>query len=277
MKTEYIHEQGVGRLNEDAISLNDTIFGVFDGATSLNAKKYKNGTTGGAMASEITRKIFARNNDSLKNLAQKANSAIYDEMIKNNVDTSDKTSLWSTSAAVVQLNDDSLEWMQIGDSLILIIYKDGSFKVAVTDYDHDSETLNMWKKISHKTDKQIFQVMGNQIKKVRKMMNVDYGVLNGETEFDSFIKSGKENLENISHVLLFTDGLFIPSENPSEKHDFQHFVELFRKGGLKEIRDYVRKIEQSDPECKQYPRFKKHDDIAAIAIDFKDIAVSCAA
>ena len=135
----------------------------------------------------------------------------------------------------------------------------------------------MWKKIAHKTDEPIFNVMENQIKKVRHAMNVEYGVLNGETNFSSFVRSGKEDLKDISHVLLFTDGLFIPSENPSEKHNFNKFVDLFHKGGLQEIRNHVRRLEQSDPDCKIYPRFKKHDDIAAIALDFNHIATSCAA
>lgn len=274
MKAEFIHEQGAGKLNEDAISLNGNMFGVFDGATSLNTKKFKNGETGGSLASGIARKIFAKNNDTLKNLANKANAAIYDEMIENDVDTSDKASLWSTSAAVVKFDDDTVEWLQIGDSLLLLIYKDGSFKIPITGYDHDSETLGMWKEIADKTDKKIFQVMNHQIKKVRESMNVDYGVLNGENEFSSFIKSGKEELKDLSHVLLFTDGLFIPSEDPENKDNFDEFVDLYHKGGLTEIRNHVRGLEQSDPDCRVYPRFKTHDDIAAIALELPNFADS---
>lgn len=266
MKTEYIHEQGAGRLNEDTISLNGNMFGVFDGATSLNKKTFKNGTTGGFIASDTAEKAFAKNNDSLANLAKKANSAIYNKMIENDVDISDKASLWSTSAAVVKINNDMIEWVQIGDSLLLLIYKDGSFKIPIKDYDHDSETLCMWKDIAQKTDQKIFQAMNGQIKKVRAAMNVDYGVLNGEKEFSDFINSGREALNELSHVLLFTDGLFIPSKDPLNKDNFNEFVDLFLKGGLSEIRDHIRNIEQSDPDCRLYPRFKTHDDIAAVAL-----------
>lgn len=270
MKTDYIHEQGAGSHNEDAISINGSMFGVFDGATSLTAKKFSNGKTGGAIASNTARKIFAKNNDSLQNLALKANTAIYEKMVENKVDTADKASLWSTSAAVVKFDKKTLEWIQIGDSLLLLIYKDGSYKIPVTDFDHDSETLTLWKEMANKTDKPVLQAMSGQIKKVRKAMNVDYGVLNGEETVSAFIKSGKEDLKDISHVLLFTDGLFIPSETPDTGKDFDQFVELFHKGGLPEIRNYVRNIEKSDPDCRVYPRFKRHDDIAAIALEIPE-------
>lgn len=266
MKTEYIHEQGTGRLNEDSIALNGNMFGVFDGATSLNKKTFENGKTGGFMASCIAQEVFEKNNDSLENLAQKANCAIYNKMIESDVNISDKVSLWSTSAAVVKIDNDIIEWLQIGDSLLLFIYKDGSFEIPIKYYDHDSETLSLWKNIAYKTDKQISQVMDRQIKKVRTAMNVDYGVLNGEKDFSGFVKSGKEKLKDLSHILIFTDGLFIPSSEPQNRNNFDEFVDLFFKGGLTEIRNHVRNIEQSDPDCRVYPRFKTHDDIAAVAL-----------
>ena len=266
MKTEYIHEQGAGRLNEDSISLTGNMFGVFDGATSLNKKIFENGNTGGFIASTIAQEVFSRNNDSLTKLAQKANLAIHNKMIESDVNISDKASLWSTSAAVVKIDNDMIEWLQIGDSLLLLIYTDGSFKIPITGYNHDGETLRMWKEIAYKTDKHIFQALNNQIKKVRAAMNIDYGVLNGEKEFSAFVNSGKEDLKDVSHVLLFTDGLFIPSKDPLNKNNFDEFVDLFLKGGLSEIRNHVRNIEQSDPDCRIYPRFKIHDDIAAVAL-----------
>ena len=141
-----------------------------------------------------------------------------------------------------------------------------NFEIPIKYYDHDSETLSLWKNIAYKTDKQISQVMDRQIKKVRTAMNVDYGVLNGEKDFSGFVKSGKEKLKDLSHILIFTDGLFIPSSEPQNRNNFDEFVDLFFKGGLTEIRNHVRNIEQSDPDCRVYPRFKTHDDIAAVAL-----------
>ncbi|MDY0361756.1 MAG: protein phosphatase 2C domain-containing protein [Desulforegulaceae bacterium] len=265
-KISHILEKGTGKLNEDAVSINGSVFGVFDGATSLDKKIFENGLTGGFIASNTAKNIFLNKKGSLKDLANKANKSIYNKMTENYVDTSDKSNLWSTSAAVVKIDKNTLNWIQIGDSLILIIYKDGSYKIPVTDFDHDLETLTMWKNISHKTDKSIMEELETQIIKVRKRMNIDYGVLNGEKEFSSFLKSGTEDLQSIDSILLFTDGLFIPSENPGE-NNFDKMIELFNKGGLENIRDYIRNKEKKDPYCKKYPRFKTHDDIGAVCLN----------
>jgi len=37
-------------------------------------------------------------------------------------------------------------------------------------------------------------------------------------------------------------------------------------GGLQAVRNHVRRLQQEDPTCRKYPRFKQHDDIAAVAI-----------
>jgi hypothetical protein len=60
--------------------------------------------------------------------------------------------------------------------------------------------------------------------------------------------------------------LFLPSEDPEREPDYDPFVAIFLKGGLQALRDYVRSVEKSDPDCEAYPRFKPHDDIAPISI-----------
>ncbi len=269
MKTEYIHEKGSSYINEDALALNGSLFGVFDGATSLDKRTFDENITGGYYASSIASSIFAKNDDSLINLAQKANTAILKKMVEKQVDISDKNSLWSTSAAVLKIEDDFLHWVQTGDSLLLMIYEDGSYKMPVKGYNsHDTETLLMWKEASDKTDKNIFEVLGYQIKKIRREMNITYGVLNGEKSYKNFLNSGKESLKGVNHVILFTDGLFIPSDSPQKQPDFNKFIDIFLDGGLTSLKNHVRSIESSDPECRIYPRFKCHDDIAAVALSF---------
>lgn len=268
MKIDYIHEQGNGILNEDKLVLNGDTFGVLDGATCLNKIIYDNGKTGGYLASNIAGKIFETGNGPLKDLTCQANSAIYDEMATRGIDTSEKINLWSTSAAVVRIEKDSFEWVQTGDSLILAIYEDNSYRVLVDDYNHDRETLLMWKDISADSDRPVHEALRDQIRKVRSQMNITYGVINGERETLDFIKNGRENLESLKHLVIFTDGLTLPRSNPDGPDNFGRFVELYLEGGLNHLKDYIRHIEKSDPECRVYPRFKKHDDIAAVSISF---------
>jgi hypothetical protein len=101
----------------------------------------------------------------------------------------------------------------------------------------------------------------------RKRMNIEYGALNGDPGFTRFVQTGTLPLKNIAHIVLTTDGLFLPTEDP-EAYSWDQFADLYRAGGLDRIREFVRETEQSDPKCWKYPRFKVHDDIGAIAIRF---------
>ncbi len=268
MQVNTIFEQGTGIINEDFHFVDEDFFGVFDGATSLTADVYEDGQTGGFLASNIAGNTFKNNNDTLKNLAGKANHAICNAMLKNGVNLSDKKNLWSTSAAVVRLKGDHLEWVQIGDCLVLAIYEDGTHRLLTDNFNHDLETFELWQKIGHQTQAPIAHALKGQISKVRSKMNVTYGVLNGEKKALSFIRSGTEKLEGMKHFLIFTDGLFVPKKDPQKREDFAQFSELFQKGGLSHVRDVIRSLEQKDTDCRKYPRFKTHDDIAAISLSF---------
>jgi hypothetical protein len=268
MQVHFLIEKGSGPLNEDNLVITQNIFGVFDGVTSLDNYRDPHGNTGGLLASRIAKRVFEKGGKPLVDLALEANSLLREEMLKHGIDLSKKVSLWGTTAAVVQINRDTFDWIQIGDSQILVLYNENSYKLLVEDYDHDLETLILWKELADKKVKNIREFLLEPLQKAREKANVSYGVLNGEREMMGFLNRGTEDLENVRHILIFTDGLFIPQENPLRKDPFGPLVSLFLEGGLERIRDYVREREKSDPECWKYPRFKPHDDMAAISISF---------
>ena len=103
---------------------------------------------------------------------------------------------------------------------------------------------------------------------LRRTSNDEYGVFNGDPRAEQFLHTGTEPLKNVAHILLFTDGFLLPKEEPAAPDDFATMTKLFLEGGLTRIRDYVRKVENDDPKCWEYPRYKKSDDIAAIALSF---------
>ena len=269
MKVSSLYKHGTGTLNEDSLLVNGTIFGVFDGATSLVGDTFEHGRTGGYIAAHTARDVFEQNDASLFELTERANRAVFSGMRARGVDTSQKERLWSTSAAVVRIRKDHFDWIQTGDSIILAIYKDHTHKVMVADCDHDLETLQMWKKVAlTEGPKNIRQALEQQICKVRAQSNVTYGVINGEPEALDFIESGVEDLHSVKHILIFTDGLLIPSENPGARMNFNQLVDLFLAGGLDGIARYVHTLQRNDPDCFIYPRFKPHDDMAAVALSF---------
>ncbi len=260
-------------MNEDFLFIEGNLFGVFDGATSLNDATYKEGRTGGFLASNIAGAVFRRNNASLLRLADRANAAICGAMREAGVDPEDRGGLWSTSAAVARVNQDDFEWAQIGDSLVMVVYDDGSHETPARGFDQDLETLRMWKEASKNAEDSIMTALHEQIVKVRKNMNVTYGTLNGEEKAMRFLNHGRMPLRGVAHILLFTDGLFVPKADPGDRDDFTRFADLYRRGGLACVRDHVRAVEAEDADCRRCPRFKTHDDIAAIAVDLRGAVV----
>ena len=271
MKFEYILEKGSGKLNEDHLIAEGNIFGVFDGATSLDQKTFENGKTGGFLASSAARSVFIKNHFPLVELAKGANKAIYHRMLDHGVDLTRKENLWSTSAAVIRIKDNMLEWVQTGDAYIILMFNDNTHKVLVEQDDHDYETLCLWPAKQKHCTSGAETLLAEQIRKKRGEMNLTYGVLNGEDKACDFLHHGRESLDQVREVLLFTDGLSIPTETPEKKRNFAPLVRLYQALGLAGLKNRIRQMEDLDPECSIYPRFKPHDDIAAIAI--QDLAV----
>ena len=266
---ETLLEKGSSELNEDVLLEAENLFGVFDGATSLDKRRFHDGLTGGLLAARTAAHAFQQGRSSLYRLAEKANNGIRDALLNQQVAMSDRHRLWSTSLAVIRLGEGHVEYCRTGDALILFIHNDGSFRLVTPDIDIDRETLCLWQDSKVLSSTSIQDELADQILRVRLQMNVSYGVLNGEPEALDFICHGHEELTNVSDVLLFTDGLFLPRENPQKESDWEFFVKLYQLGGLQAVRDYVRGLQCQDPALKKYPRFKLHDDIAAVAIKLK--------
>jgi len=263
IKVEHILEQGSGAHNEDYLIMDHNIFGVFDGATSLTDSCFDGGKSGGCMASSIAGQTFLRNHHPLIRLGAEANDCIRVQMEGCRVDLSQRCGLWSTSAAVVRLRGDGIEWFQTGDSQVVFIDRDGGYKVAARREDHDYPTLDMIRERGR-----FHPEVQKLVETVRQGMNRDYGVLNGERAAEDFFRTGIEPCRNIKTVLLFTDGLDLPCPTPAKYKDFSRLVDMACELGLDGLRDHVRSQEEADPDMERYPRFKKHDDIAAIAIHF---------
>lgn len=263
-----LFDQGSGSSNEDALLVQNNLYGVFDGASSLKGGLYRN-KTGAWWAAHLARAAFSANDDTLEVLAERANRTIAKGMVLSEVDMVDRLQLWSTSAAVVRVVGETLEYAQVGDALILCIYENGSYRLPVHHRNHDRETLDQWQMFNTLGFDKVRELMTPQIEKVRLRMNRDYGVLNGEVEMRDFLFSGTIPTEGLAHLLIFTDGLHLPS-NRDGKVDFSGMVDCYLKRGLTGLQHAIRGIERTDPDCRKFPRFKTHDDIAAVALTFCD-------
>jgi hypothetical protein len=270
MEISHLTDQGSGHLNDDSLLVGSDIFGVFDGASDLLKYRDKQGNTGAKIASQTATNEFAKNNRSLPDLAAEANTVIRNKMVKAGIDLNNKGALWSTTCAVVRIDEAAFEWVQISDSAILTIYQYNTAKLISPLTNHDFELVPKHHKLALQ-GLPVSEVRAKLLEediKLRNRTNIDYGFMNGEKEMKKFLKSGKESLEGVKHILLFTDGLFIPQEKVWQKLETNNLVELFLAGGLQKNLETVRNLENSDINCIKYPRFKTHDDATAVALSF---------
>ncbi len=265
-RVETLLEQGSGLVNEDVLLEDGRTFGVFDGATTISASDLPPGLTGGLIAARIAAEAFRNGQKDLFSCAKEANRRINRALDSQDIPEEKRYRLWSTSAAVVHLEDDHFEYCQTGDSQILLIHKDGSFTNLTPEIDVDRQTLKLWKDARVPSGIPIHDALKKQIRSVRMKMNVTYGVLNGEPQALDFIRHGKQQLDGIDSIIIFTDGLLLPREDPEKENDWPAFVELYRQAGIRGLHQHITSLHDQDPTCRKYPRFKQHDDAAAIAV-----------
>lgn len=271
VKVDYFTDQGSGLMNEDDFLIKDNLFCVFDGVTSLVKYVGPDGITGGKLGSYFTKEIFEQNSEKpLLEIIRLANNKLREEMIKRNIDVTSKPNLWGTTLAAIRITGDYAEYIQVADSTILFISKNKKTISIPTSLKIDRKTLTLLKKLIDqgvKEAKRDERVLALQMK-TRNRVNLDYGTLNGEEGVFDFIATGKIPLNNINHILLFTDGVKVLQEDPEKDEDMLIITDLFLKKGLNKLLEYVRNTENSDPECITYPRTKTHDDATAISISF---------
>lgn len=267
MTVKHLTDKGSGAINEDQYLITSNLFGVFDGATGLIKYLDAKGSTGGLLAAQTARDVFEKNQKNpFINSIEETSVTIMKKMREAEIYTKDKAGLWATSASVIRVGNDSIEYIQIGDSPIVFFEKNGGLQVL--EKDHDLETMQLWKLLANEGVKDVRHDdrLEKQVLKVRRESNIAYGILNGESLSLNLIRQGTISKENIKYILIFSDGMIIPQEDPNKPKDFGKIVQIFEKSGLEAVRNHIRQLEDSDPNSLTYPRFKPHDDLTAIAI-----------
>lgn len=267
VRVETVHEKGSGAFNEDTLLSQHPLFAVFDGASSLSGELYA-GHSGAWWAANLAQATFETCSHaglSLRETALLANTAIGSRMERMGVDAENPLNRWSASMAAFRITGNSLEYVQTGDSLIMCI-TDDSFFLPAPYVHHDKETLCRWKELSEAGEQNVRQSLHEQICSVRTNMNRTYGVLNGEVQAADFLQYGHVPLAGIRQIVAFTDGLHLPTAHPEQDTDFTAAACILRTHGLRKLHEQIRSLECTDADCRLYPRFKQHDDIAAVAV-----------
>lgn len=284
MKIETISTQGNGVWNEDSIIVNDIIqlYGVIDGATSLEPYRGLGGETGGYLAAQLIAKTIT--NMSQDNVGQKlslptmllqANLRLRSEMLKAGVDVNRKEQLWSACALLVRVHDTFVDFAHAGDCMLIAMYEDGTIRLVTRDQLEvvDRPTRQLWAEgvASGLTSRdELWQLVMPQIHAGRALMNTinGYSVLNGEPELADHMEYGRISRAQLSSLILFSDGLIDPQREHSLEEDLRQIVLRVKSMGLENYIQWLIQVEESDPACLKFPRVKKSDDKTAIYLEF---------
>ncbi|MBL3582387.1 protein phosphatase 2C domain-containing protein [Oleidesulfovibrio alaskensis] len=268
-----VYSAGSGKENEDRLIAAGNCFAVVDGASSLDGSLY-DGHTGAwnaacCVSAALERGFALQDEPSLTGIMQRANAYLARQMASYGIDTSapqDRLRLWSASAAALRLTENSAQWAQIGDCRVMFIDTSGRWHMPARNYDHDRLTMIRWKQLSRAGVRDIRAALHDQIVSVRRSMNRTFGVLNGEPEMSRFLQYGEMSLDGIAHILLFTDGLSLPEAAPEYGTSFGDLARAYLTRGLEGLHRHIHALQSQDPDCRMFPRFKCHDDVAAVAL-----------
>jgi serine/threonine protein phosphatase PrpC len=277
-KVESITVKGTGDLNEDAVIINESLslYGVLDGVSSLVPYRSRNDETGGFIAANLVKNYFESLTElsSLCQCISEANELLRNKMIESHIDLRKKDALWGTALAIIKIDEQGVEYMQTGDCMILAVYENGEVRpLTRQQVAHlEERAFEKWKQGIARGITKRSELMASVIdilKENRYKSNEPggYGVLNGEHKALHFLEYGKIHISNLKHLILLTDGLFLPKEIVPQSALYWEYIanEILTKG-LQRYTNELCNLEESDPECIRYTRFKKADDKTGIVI-----------
>jgi serine/threonine protein phosphatase PrpC len=284
IKVTSLSVKGSSPWNEDASVCKEDalLYGVIDGATSLVPFVGAEGETGGVLAArvieEYLNQVEVQSESRVQDLLQllvAANDQLRLEMEQNGIVLERKEELWSACAVLVHITDYWIDYAQAGDCMLIAYYQDDTIRVVTHDQlEHiDQLTLDRWAKgvatgITHRDD--LWAYTKPQIIHGRQLANAPggYAVLNGEPAFSNYAEYGRISRVGVKALLLVSDGLYAPTTADIPRTDGAVELALRVKDmGLKRYVDWLIDLEESDPECMQFPRVKKSDDKTALYIE----------
>lgn len=279
MKIEKVAFKGSHEWYEDETIVNEalSLYGVIDGATSLEAYRGSKGETGAYLAAQIVKHVFESETDknlSIQDLALKANKLLNQKMREAGIDTGNKAALWSCALACIQIHQHKIDYVQAADCMIIAKYND---EVRVLTRDQvaivGKQSMRLYDKFKAegKTHTEAVALIKPKLAENRFRANQanGYTVLNGEPELTQFLEYGTINRNGLTALYMLSDGLFLPPLffNKDEEQ-WVKTIEYIDKLSLEGYGKWLLEEEQADSDCVIHKRFKISDDKTAIKISF---------
>ncbi|MDK8179258.1 protein phosphatase 2C domain-containing protein [Paenibacillus sp. UMB4589-SE434] len=295
--------KGEGICNEDGYVADPTrgLYVVIDGVSGLTTYRDEKGRTAGAAAAQLVQGVFeeveaqeqhpgapnTRNGgligcSLLKEMTLTANNRLHEWMIEHGIAYEQPEQRIGAVHAGVLVKGRRVYWIQSGDCMIYVQYKDGTVREITRDgVDRfDAKALTLWMMDeaawqSHvKTDMVVEQLYHNRL---HANIAEGYSVINGDPELEKLLEYGSFPLDGINAIVLISDGIYPwinrynlgigeKGRNRTAAPLSSKWISELLEMGIESYVTRLEQFEQSDPLCVNVPRFKCADDKTGIVI-----------
>jgi hypothetical protein len=272
--------QGSGRVNEDAVGFIGEADDVeaawaLDGVTGINAV---NLGLAGSDAQWFVQRIDAH----LRVLVPEARdvatlmSDLIDRLIADQAEATDRKAMPDTydppAACIAALCRIGSRWhaVRLGDCRLLAEDRNGFRRIvdfANDEFDHwitaeaqrfRSDGLSDIEEISARLQPELFA------NRRRRNRPGGYGVIAADRACLAFVEH--MTVVDPQSALMTSDGFFRLVDHYNEMSERELLARASGNAEIAALYDRLRAIEQSDPDCRKFPRFKPADDASAIAL-----------
>lgn len=280
MKTTILYDQGSAKFPEDGIIFTPPYFGVTDGVSGIylpnEGPRFFQGRTGGQCASRAVFRAFgsALPGESLECILLEANNMIRRLSKTSGLSLQESEFLPSATFAVAGVMHDFVHILQGGDALAVWMLKDGTIGGTPNQaFGYEAELLSIVSALmqKHGGDRQKMWEEFQPILASRRRLSTNtnqgkgFALLNGQPEVEKFWQKFVLRREDMSLLILFSDGL-VPFEwTQNEKYLAKNIIDLYHwGGGLRAILTFAR----ADAERKKLSSHEDYAEATAIAIEF---------
>jgi hypothetical protein len=269
-------------VNEDLVWTGENAAIVLDGATGLgdrqvsdaesDAQWYVNALCG-ALRDRIGR------DEELSAVAANAVERVADEYAAlSGTATGERHEVPSGAGAVCRWDDESFEYLVLGDCSVVVSADDGIDPViGEGPRELDDRVVEEMVSIRERADERVsYEELRARVRPLlvdhRKRMNEPdgYWTFGFDPRAVDHAKTGRLPRDDLEFVLSFTDGFEPVYDLYDVFAGWEALVSYVRSNGVERAVRVLRAFEEADPECERYPRLKPSDDVGVATVDFTE-------
>jgi len=257
-RVESIFDPGTASILEDRLVINPPFYGVLDGVSGLyypdKGPSLFDGFSGGQKVVQLISNavMFASPKDTLERVILSANASVRKFIYDEGIDAKRGDLLPGAEFAFAKIDEKKIEIIQGGDSFAVWRAKRRAvFSTPNQNYFHEISLIELLGSILKKYEgdrtkawKEYLPVASSmRIERLNKKGDMGYVALNGQKGIDKLWNRYTISKNEVSLLLLFTDGLVKLKETKNERKMGKDIIDLYSKGGWSAVLNKIRKLE----------------------------------